>query len=804
MALSNEIYVVHTLSNGDIAVGINELVNYKDMVKLVGYNSYNYHEYISQSLVNLTDQILLLKGGVAAQATHELEQAVADAKAVIDDKVNKINAAIGDIIATQATQIISETAEANILIRETQTTHSADIITNKNNIESHETRLDRIDEVLDTPITGLIPKVATHDSTLLNIQSTIGVKSNVNGSGTIIPGTGMLSDIEDLQLETLQINTLKTNYTELSKVVGTEFNSKDKSIAASLASVISIIFKDVMPANDIGRGLYVDMYSTNDGIIKRVTDLESLKTTIQTLSAESTSSGSALTSLISDNDENKSNISSLKNIVGLTATTGLQGRIKTLEDQDIANISSSNANNISNLQTIVGNSSSGLIKDNANNITKISNLTTNYTTLNDKVNVINTDISNIKSDITSLKTFDQNFAASVTTLFTKNTIVYNAAKLESMNNNIITLQNSNTDGQFNNYFYKTGAYVSEDKIGQPMLNAWIADTVAGMKIKTNNFISDYLASNTQFGKISTLETSVGNINNKINVLNGAIDVNGSISKKIDDALSTFKVDNINGLITTNTAQTNSINSLNLSFIDQASKIQILENKNLQVETALNEIENEAVRYSVIIPFIKKMILLSRRPEATDSDIIKTFDKIINNIAQISNDYDNNGSVTLTISNKTISYLLTPDDLDTFKVPELSAEYYIRIRFIINRDMLNSASSDVEYVTYLTSKAENPTLVLDPLTGSDSLTESLFYRMTRSSAFRRIGTQIINTPDTTTISDVKTFDELYAIMQSNPLMELYLDLGTNPIVNAVPTSTYNKDLFAVESFKVKII
>ena len=160
MALSNEIYVVRTLSSGDIAVGINELITYKDMVKLVGYNSYNYHEYISQSLVNLTDQILLLKGGVAAQATHELEQAVADAKAVIDDKVNRINNAIGDIIATQATQIISETAEANILIRETQDNHTTNIETNINNIASHETRLDNIEEVLDTPITGLVSKVA--------------------------------------------------------------------------------------------------------------------------------------------------------------------------------------------------------------------------------------------------------------------------------------------------------------------------------------------------------------------------------------------------------------------------------------------------------------------------------------------------------------------------------------------------------------------------------------------------------------------------------------------------------------------
>ena len=795
MALSNEIYVVRTLSSGDIAVGINELINYKDMVKLVGYNSYNYHEYISQSLVNLTDQILLLKGGVAAQATHELEQAVADAKAVIDDKVNRINNAIGDIIATQATQIISETAEANILIRETQDNHTTNIETNINNIASHETRLDNIEEVLDTPITGLVSKVADYDVNILNINSTIGVKSNINGSGIVVPGTGMLSDIEDLQLETMQIPILITNYTELSNVIGTEFNSKDKSIANVLASVVSIIFKDTMPANDIGRGLYIDMYNTNDGVIKRLTDLESLKTTIQTLSADLTSSGNELTGLISDNTENKSNISTLKSTVGLTATTGLQGRIKILEDQDSSNRITTNTNNITNLQTIMGNSSRGLIKDNNSNITKISTLNTNYSTLNNKVDIINTDVSDIKNDITTLKVFDQNFATSVSTLFTKNSIVYNASKLESMNNEIKALKTSNADGQFNTYFYKNGSFISEDKIGLPMLNAWISDEITGMKTKTNTYISDYLASNTQFGKIETLDTNFGLLSNKINILNSASNVTGSVSKKISDELKTFKVNHINDLIVTDTAQTNSINSLNLSVIDQSSKIQAIETKNLQVASTLDDIKTEAVRYSVIMPFMKKILLLSRNPATTDEDIIKTFDTIINNIAQISNDYNNNGAVTLTLINKTITYLVTPNQMQPFLVPELGNEYYIRLRFIINRDINDSNSNDVEYVCYLKSLASNPSLNTNPLSGSDILTNEIFYKINR--------TVSTISPDITFINDTKTFDELLSSLQSNVNMEFFFDIGTNPIINN-NNDDYDNTLFAVESFKVKII
>ena len=46
--------------------------------------------------------------------------------------------------------------------------------------------------------------------------------------------------------------------------------------------------------------------------------------------------------------------------------------------------------------------------------------------------------------------------------------------------------------------------------------------------------------------------------------------------------------------------------------------------------------------------------MSRNASTSDDAIIKTFDTIINNIGQISNDYSNNGNVTLTVSNKTLT------------------------------------------------------------------------------------------------------------------------------------------------------
>ena len=58
------------------------------------------------------------------------------------------------------------------------------------------------------------------------------------------------------------------------------------------------------------------------------------------------------------------------------------------------------------------------------------------------------------------------------------------------------------------------------------------------------------------------------------------------------------------------------------------------------------------------------------------------------------------------------------------------------------------------------------------------------------------------PDITFINDTKTFDELLSSLQSNVNMEFFFDIGTNPII--INNNDYDDTLFAVESFKVKII
>lgn len=794
--LSNEIYVVHTLSSGDIAVGISELIDYKDMIKLVGYNSYNYHEYISQSLVNLTDEIILLKGGVAAQATHELEQAVADAKKVIIDETAKINTAIVGIIEEQVNQTISETAEANVAIKETQDTHTQDITKSKADIVTLGTKIKTVEDVLNTPITGLIAKSANHSSSIDDIDFKLGYKSNVDGLGVTTPGSGILGNVETLQIQILDIPTVKTTMTEISKVVGTAYNSKNTTLSSDLAATIAIIFKGSIPITDTGRGIYNEIYNGNDGVLKRLDLLDALKQSIQTLTTNTTSSGAALVTLISDNDQTKTDVVELQTIVGESETTGLQGRIKNIENLDIANKLSTNASNITTMQGIVGNSSSGLVKDNNNNIARLTALTTNYTTLNDTVNTIQTDVSTIKSDITNLKTFDSNFAVTVGNLFTKNSINYNAAKLESMNNDITTLKSSDSSGQFKSYFYKSGNFIAEDQIGMPAINAWVADEVAGMKIKTNLFISDYLSSNVQFGKIATLESNLSSTNAKIDTINAGSSTTGSTSKKIVEALDSFKSQYIDGLTTTYTAQSNSINSLNVSLMTQITRINNLASFDTEASKKFDEIESESVKYSVLLPFLKKMILMSRNASTSDDAIIKTFDTIINNIGQISNDYSNNGNVTLTVSNKTLTYLATPIQMDPFWVPELGNEYYIRLRFITNRDTNDSNSHDIEYVDYLKSVDATPTLNIAPLSGSDILSGRTFYKMNRS-----IST---TTPDVTVVSDTKTFDELLTSLQSNVKMEFFFDIGINPIAHTASNTDFVADLFATESFKVKLI
>ena len=214
MALSNDIYVVHTLSNGDVAVGIQEIISYKDMVTLVGYNSYNYHQYISQSLVNLTDQVLLLKGGTGAQATAALEDAVAAAKKTISDEVAAINTAIVGVIEDKAAKAVSEISDQNISIITTQNTQTSNITKNTTNITKNTDDIYAIKDTVYGTLNkttnvrsndGLIQLTSNNTSTINGIISAIGYLSSKNGNNTI-SGSGILGDVETLKTKVLDIN----------------------------------------------------------------------------------------------------------------------------------------------------------------------------------------------------------------------------------------------------------------------------------------------------------------------------------------------------------------------------------------------------------------------------------------------------------------------------------------------------------------------------------------------------------------------------------------------------------------------
>ena len=270
--LSNEIYISHTDASGDIAVGIGEVIDYKN-IKLVGYNSYNYHEYISQSLVNLADDIAILQGGPVAAAAAALDDVVAAAKAVIDTKVNNINTAIEASIDYKIKATISTlsdqygtkkvgTTPGTGVLGEVETLSGATTEA-RLDIDRIDTKVQSLDLTLngsktDTAIIGLVKKVQNDAE---NISDLLLKQGAVTANG--VPGTGILGDIENLNKNAATIDTINSSLNTLKDKVGTTYNSKSTTISGDLNDIALLLFKNklnTISQSYTGVGIYDEIY----------------------------------------------------------------------------------------------------------------------------------------------------------------------------------------------------------------------------------------------------------------------------------------------------------------------------------------------------------------------------------------------------------------------------------------------------------------------------------------------------------------------------------------------------------------
>ena len=673
MGLSNEIYVVHTAAKGDVVVGIGEYVVY-DKVTLVGYNAYNYHSYISQSLVNLNDAINLLKGGTAAQASAELEEAVTAAKKVITDEVAKINTAIVGLIEENLAQTISETKleNTNITISVSNVTTVANKATT--DIAALTPRVTAVEAILEDPKTknGLIKDVKDHLSRLNIIDTTIGYSATNNSAGT-----GIINDVDILKTNVSVIPTHTTQIKTLSDVIGNAYNSSTTTLSSDLIAVKNILFKSAtVPTTYTGRGIYQDIYDSSNGIIVRLDGLNTVMTSIQALDSSASTAATSISTLSSDVFNLKSKASNIESIVGIDDSAGLRKRVSDIEGLGINNVLTNHTTTLSTLNATVGNASSGLVKQVETNKNNISNLTSYQGTLKTRLDAIDPIIISIDTNLTTLNTFASNINATIDTHYTISGKIYNAAKLKTIDETVDTLVSNDRSSQFDTYFKKNGLFINESLLGLPAIQAWVASSASdGMKNLTDDFIEIYLNNDTKYNKIVNLES-------RINTINGDASVTGSTVKKINTALDAFKTANIDPITLTNTAQTNSITSLNNALTAHDTRITNLESSDVAINKKIEEINNETVKYSVFLPFIKRMVLMSRDVNQTDEMIAEVFDKIMNNIANLSTTYSNNGTVTLVKASGQLTYLVTGINITSINYDNYidNTEYTCRLRY----------------------------------------------------------------------------------------------------------------------------
>ena len=304
-----------------------------------------------------------------------------------------------------------------------------------------------------------------------------------------------------------------------------------------------------------------------------------------------------------------------------------------------------------------------------------------------------------------------------------------------MNDNLTTLNTNDRSSQFDSYFIKSGStYKTDIEFCQPGIQFWVNSTANnGMKVLTKGHISDYLTNDVKYNTISTLQST-------LNTLTASVTTNGSIDKRINDAFINFEQLNIDPLNTTSAAQTSSINTLTTSATTTNTRLLSIENSLPSINTKINEIDKESVKYSVLLPFMKKMILMAKDTSVTNDTIVSTFDTIINNLAKLSTSYTNNGTVALTTSTGTLNFLVTMSGLSTSNYINYidTNEYYIRLRYFDGID---------NYILPLAC-----TISGNVISGNVVLSTQEFYKVDKSTTDESL-TKFITPKQTLTISQV---------------------------------------------------
>jgi len=637
MAISNESYVVHTTTSGDIIVPLKESVSYLN-ISLIGYQHFSYHSLVSQSMANMADDIKALQDGGLAAATFDLAALIAAAQAEIDTKINIFNDAIFAKIVQLTDEAVTET---KVSITNFQT-----ILDGPNGNDGLIAGIEANKTSIGNSSTGLIQQLNVLETTIGN--STSGLVQQFAGVSAVVDqtATDITQNINNISILDNSINHASTGLSP--RLTAAEITIGDSTSGLVKESQLSY-------TSIFGDGSYVGLKALiGDHTTGMIYDVETIRTDLDANILSTNNSivtinqqlGTDLNpGLIANVSTLQTNVSNLETIVGSDNTSGLQLKISNIESFNLQNISDSIYNASTGLvdktSTLRSDLDALILSTTGNNTTSsdsINTLTTNVTTNTNSINTLTTNLNTITTNFNNALVYDNagtliNFTPSV---------------LYQMKTTSDAITSDNIASRFVSYFGDSLNALSASEVGASAITAWVADSTSiGFKSNSETVISNYLTVNYTMADIQ---------NNKdaITLLNNSAITTGSVDYKIDQAISTLdstitnQITVLNADDATTGSVANSIknainaydvtNSANLTTINDA-----ITSTNVDVTNAIatartelteqtNELQVEMVRYDTILPFMQKLMKRINEPGSiTNVEIDNIFTSIIDNV-----------------------------------------------------------------------------------------------------------------------------------------------------------------------------
>jgi len=645
MSINNAAYVIDTELAGEIIVDVGAAVEYaydeNTSVYLMGYDSLNYQENISKSIVSLADNIRDIKdSGIAASdaalitSRDEAIQAVQDSA---DDTINNINT-----LAKES--VLLSLDEFNVSIQTTED----EINTIKNDT-------DNLTNIIGNEESGLVKEV-NHNTIMIGDENSGLIKTindinidlqepmNILGESSILYPELTTGLIEAVQINSSTLETLPQQVSDLSDAIGTHdsgliytVNNNDRLLNGT--------------SDDPTTGL-VYIITSNNGLIDQVNTLNE-NVDIEAIAASNAQIGA-----------NTENIENLQITVGD-------------ENSGLVYNTSVNTDDINNLKSTVGSIefSNGLVNDVSILKEYVGNPDIPNTLVSD-VNILNSyNLSKVSSDVLgesedgsdSLKTIIDNLnddviIPSINNTLTSNDILYNGDKLNELFNILDAEATTALKDQFDSYFYdpETEEYIDINEItGRTPIDNWINDTtISGFTSLTNEVVNDNQKLNDNIDNVTILKSgydTAGSIDYKIytqiskEVLGDLDDVNDhgrlgeveayvnelstEVDNKIDTKITTYNDDIVNP----------SLNAINTNIT----------NTKVEIDKNIDEVSLESVKYLTFLPWLQKMLEDIANGDATKDDVTNSFGTIIENLTNV---LDSNSGIV-----NDYNIILDPDD-----------------------------------------------------------------------------------------------------------------------------------------------